>query len=171
MDTGCVRHRLYPAKSRASSAQTCISKAAVHFCSLLSGYRAYLRGRFVDRQRNNKHRAMWCVRCRRKATAVCFDDRATDRQADAKPLCLGRIKGLKQVRCMLRVQSRPRVAHFNGYGIRPIRGGHYRQLAGPLFDHGETVVRLQSCLSICSIVPWRRLRSMWRPGSVWMPPG
>src|SRR5579863_10248841 len=67
-----------------------------------------LRGRFVDRQRKKEHCAMGCVRCRREATAMCLDDRATDRQADAKPLCLGRIKGLKQVKRMLRIQSRPR---------------------------------------------------------------
>src|SRR3984893_4985950 len=98
--------------------------ASCKSCTLISrcsdAATARLRGRFVERQRKKEHRAMGCVRCRRQATDMCFEDRATDRQADAKPLCLGRIKGLKQVRCMLRVQSRPGVAHLNGYGIRPI---------------------------------------------------
>src|SRR6202035_4464509 len=37
--------RLRPANSRASCAQKATSKAAVHVCSLLPGYRVYLRGR------------------------------------------------------------------------------------------------------------------------------
>src|ERR1700730_17013850 len=61
------------------------------------GYRPPLQRRFIDPQREKEHRAMGCVRCRRKATAMCFGDRATDQQADAKPLFLGRIKGLTVV--------------------------------------------------------------------------
>src|SRR5258705_3967750 len=68
-------------------------------------------GSSVSGDRKLKESTLRFARDRPQPSAVGFDDRAADRQADAHALGLGRVEWLEQTREALRAQPRAGVPH------------------------------------------------------------